>query len=54
MLHKFVWEVKEMPTSEYLGWVAYFEEKERRKQVKKGNLMAMNPEDISKAFPRGR
>jgi len=52
-LHKFVWECKELPASEYLGWIAYFEEKERKKEVKRGNIMAMDSEELTKAFPRG-
>ncbi len=42
-----------MPTSEYMGWIAYYEEKERKAQVDKGNIMAMNETELSKAFPRG-
>jgi hypothetical protein len=36
-----------------MGWIAYYEEKERRQEVKDGNIMAMNPEELAGAFPRG-
>ena len=39
VLGKFVWEVEQMPSSEYTGWVAYFniKEKERKRQQAKNN-----------------
>jgi len=52
ILHKFVWECEQMSSSEYMGWIAYFDEKERKKEVSKGNLIAMNDDEITKAFPR--
>jgi hypothetical protein len=39
-----------MSTSEYLGWIAYFEEKDRKSEAKKGNLMAMNEEELIGKF----
>lgn len=50
MLHKFLWEVEQLPSSEYMGWIAYFDEKERKKEVEKGNLMAMNEDEIARHF----
>lgn len=37
---------QEMSSSEYYGWIAYFNEKNRRQDAESGNLLAMNPEDI--------
>jgi hypothetical protein len=48
-----LWEVEAMPASEYFGWIAYFEEKERRREAKKGNLMAMSEDEITRAFADG-
>ena len=45
-MNKFVWEVAQLPTTEYLGWILFAEEKARRGEVGKGNLMAMNEEDV--------
>jgi hypothetical protein len=53
VLHKFVWQVEQIPIAEYLGWIAYFEEKDRKQEVKKGNIMAMKPDEIASQF-RGR
>jgi hypothetical protein len=39
-----------MSSSEYMGWIKYFEEKERREEVAKGNIMAMTPEEVRKQF----
>lgn len=53
VLHKFVWEVKLMGTVEYMGWIAYFDERERKKEVTKGNIMAMTEDEIVGAFTGG-
>jgi hypothetical protein len=45
-----VWQVKALPLDEYLGWVAFFDEKDRKQEVKKGNIMAMRPEEIARQF----
>lgn len=41
-LHCPVSDLKEYPVSELKGWIDFYQEKERREQVKKGNLMAMD------------
>lgn len=57
-LHKFVWEVEEMSTSEYLSWIQFFEQRaedqKQAEEVKKGNLMAMNPDQIVGAVTGGK
>lgn len=45
-LHKTVSELEEMPLSEFLNWIRYFEEKNRRLEVEKGNVMAMNEDEF--------
>lgn len=50
MLHKCVYELEDMPASEYRDWIYYFDEKARRKEVKDGNLMAMTPEEAISRF----
>lgn len=53
-----VWQLKQMPVSEYFGWMKYFEkrrqEAEREHQVRDGNLLAMNTSDMVKAATGGR
>lgn len=49
-LNKFVWEVRQMPVTEYFGWIAHFqeqaEERDRQERVAKGDMTAMTPEQI--------
>lgn len=49
VLGKCVHELREMPTTEYFGWIAYFNEKARKREVEKGNLLAMDPDEMIKA-----
>jgi len=44
--------VQEISTKEYLGWIAHFDEKERKSEVKKGNLLAMNEDELVGALAR--
>ena len=53
-----VYKLKEMPTSEYFGWLRYYQQKseemERQQEVQKGNLLAGSPEDLVRAMTNGR
>ena len=53
-----VWQLKQMPVSEYFAWMRYFEkrhqEQERQQQAADGNLLAMNTSDMVKAATGGR
>ena len=45
-----VWQLKQMPVSEYFGWVKFIneqnEERDRAERAAKGDLTAMTPEQI--------
>ncbi len=45
-----VWQLKQMPVSEYFGWVEFIneqnEERDRSERAAKGDLTAMTPEQI--------
>lgn len=49
-LHMGVWQLKQMPVSEYFGWVKYIneqsEERDRSERAAKGDLTAMTPQQI--------
>lgn len=45
-LHKGVWELHDMPASEYNGWMLFHAERVRQREVEKGNLMAMTEEEM--------
>lgn len=45
-LHKCVYEIEQMPMTEYMGWLAYFEERNRRMEADKGNLLAMDEQEM--------
>jgi hypothetical protein len=49
-LHKCVWEIRQMPITEYFGWLSHFreqaEERDREQRVAKGDMTAMTPEQI--------
>ncbi len=34
-----------MTWNEYQGWIAFYADKQRRQEVEKGNLMAMDSDD---------
>jgi len=57
VLHKFVWEVEEMPSAEYLDWIMYFEQRaqaqKQAEEVSKGNIMAMESDQIVGALTGG-
>lgn len=42
-----------MPASEYMGWIDYFAEKARQDEVRKGNIMAMNEDEVAEHFANG-
>lgn len=52
-----VWQLKQMPISEYFGWMRYCqklqEERQRQEEVNKGNLLAMSTQDMIKAATGG-
>lgn len=35
-----------MPVSEYMGWLAFFEDRNRRMEAEKGNLLAMDSDEM--------
>ena len=35
-----------MPASEYHGWLAFFEERQRKQEADSGNLLAMDEDDM--------
>ena len=39
-----------MPTAELMGWVEFYGEKRRKEEVSKGNLLAMDENQIIGAF----
>lgn len=45
-----VWQVKQMPCSEYFGWIAYLqkqaEERELAERKAKGDMTVMTPAEI--------
>ena len=41
---------EEMTWGEYQGWIAYYEEKDRKQEAESGNLMAMETDDILQRF----
>lgn len=49
-LHKCVWEIKQMPVTEYFGWITHFnaqaEARDKEERVKKGDMTAMSPQQI--------
>jgi hypothetical protein len=49
-LHKCVWEIRQMPITEYFGWLSHFqeqaEERDREQRVAKGDMTAMSPDQI--------
>lgn len=49
-LHKCVYELDAMPVAEYMNWMAYFEEKNRRREAANGNLLAMDEDDMIEKF----
>lgn len=52
-----VWQLKNMPVSEYFGWMRYInlraEEAEKESQAAKGNLLAMDTSQIVKRVTGG-
>ena len=52
-LGKCVYEIEAMPASEYFGWIKYFEELARLNEVGKGNILAMEPDEMIKAVTGG-
>jgi len=41
---------EEMTWVEYLGWVEFYKERDRKQDADGGNLLAMNPDDIMRKF----
>jgi hypothetical protein len=48
-----VWELESMPTSEYLDWIRYFDEKAKLQKADDGNLLAMEEDDMIGAMTGG-
>ena len=40
----------EMSATEYFGWIEFYNEKKRKEEAAKGNILAMNPDDLVKGF----
>ena len=52
-LHTPVYELKKnMPASEYVGWMMFYKERARKEDAKNGNLLAMDPDDMVKAMTK--
>lgn len=49
-LHKTVAELELMPFAEFMDWMRFFEERNREREVEKGNLMVMSNEEIAEKF----
>lgn len=47
-LHMTVEEVENMRTSEYIGWIEYFEEKDRQRRASEGDVTAMTSDEMIK------
>ena len=41
---------EEMTWVEYLGWVEFYKERDRKQDADSGNLLAMDPDDIMRKF----
>ena len=52
-LNRMVYELEEMPSSEYMGWLEYYKERSRQQEADNGNLMAMSNEDLIKGLTGG-
>lgn len=53
-----VYKLKEMPTSEYFGWLRFYRERseeiERQQEVRDGNLLAGSTDDLVRAMTNGK
>lgn len=45
-LHKDVQEVRDMPASDYFGWLAFYQHRNREQEKEQGNLLAMDEDEI--------
>lgn len=52
MLHKFVHEVEDLPASEYFGWISFLQERNRKKEVADGNILAMEEDEMIERLTR--
>ena len=52
-LGKMVCELDAMPSSEYFGWIQFYQEKSRQQDADNGNLLAMSNEDLIKGLTGG-
>jgi hypothetical protein len=48
-----VFELGAMPTSEYFGWIKFYQEKSRQQEADSGNLLAMSDDDLIKGLTGG-
>lgn len=48
-----VWEIKQMPASEYSGWIKFYTEKSRQQEADNGNLLAMDNDDLIRGLTGG-
>lgn len=46
-------ELDAMPSSEYFGWIKFYQEKSRKQEADNGNLLAMSDEDLIKGLTGG-
>lgn len=46
VLHKDVQEVRDMPSSDYFGWLAFYEQRSREQEKEQGNLLAMDEDEM--------
>ena len=52
-LGRMVCELEAMPASEYMDWIAYYQERNREQEAADGNLLAMSGEDLIKGLTGG-
>lgn len=45
-----MYEIDELPMTEYMGWLAFFHERQREKEGQQGNLLAMESDDMVSAL----
>lgn len=48
-----MYEMESLSTSEYMGWIAYFEEQNRKAEGKSGNLLAVDEDELVGALTSG-
>lgn len=45
-----MWEIEDLPITEYLGWINFFEDQQRKQEGKGGNILAMDEDELARRF----